>query len=145
MLLRDRRMLVILAFLALLNIPLIAAAAPFDSNFKLITCDGPDCDLCDLAQLGQNILNAAIYLAVFMSAVLFAYAGFEALTSGGNAAKYNKARSVFTNVAIGLIIILVAWLVVDVTMKTFVPQSGTWGPWNKVCELFLSAFEHHWA
>ena len=31
----------ILAFLALLNIPLIAAAAPFDSNFKLVTCDGP--------------------------------------------------------------------------------------------------------
>ncbi len=92
--------------------------------------------ICDIATVAQNILNTGIYIAVFLSAVLFAWAGWLYLTSIAGS-EISRAKEIFANVAIGLIIILGGWLVVDTLMKTLVNQSGGFGPWNKVCELFL--------
>ena len=82
-------------------------------------CSGPDCTICDLVTLAQNILNTGIFIVIFLSAILFAYAGWLYLTSGiedlGDA---KKARSMFKNVVFGLIIILGAWLFVDTIMRT---------------------------
>ena len=88
--------------------------------------------VCDIAQIAQNILNLGIYLAVFLSAVLFAWAGLMYLTNVANPSGINKAKEVFFNVAIGLVIILAGWLVVDTVMKILVNQ-GNLGPWNKIC------------
>jgi len=87
--------------------------------------------VCSLAQLAQNILNAAIYLAVVMSAVLFAWAGFLYLTNVANAGQHERAVETFKNVAIGLVIIVAGWLVVDIVMRTFVGASVL--PWNAIC------------
>ncbi|OGG53821.1 hypothetical protein A3H16_03560 [Candidatus Kaiserbacteria bacterium RIFCSPLOWO2_12_FULL_53_8] len=92
--------------------------------------------LCDIAVVAQNVLNTAIYVAVFLSAILFAWAGFLYLTNVGNSGGISKAKEVFFNVAIGLVIILAGWLVVDTLMRTLV-GSSTLGPWNKICLLFL--------
>jgi len=97
----------------------------------IVPCNGPDCNFCSLAQLGQNIINLAIYLAVFLSAILFAWAGWNYLTNFGDTGKVAKAHSVFANVAVGLIIILAAWLIIDTLMKTVL--YGRFGPWNEVC------------
>ena len=94
--------------------------------------------VCELATVAQNVLNTGIYIAVFLSAVLFAWAGFLYLTSVAGS-EVSRAKSVFTDVAIGLVIILAGWLVVDTLMKTLVDQSGGFGPWNKVCALFQQA------
>ena len=92
-----------------------------------------DCGVCDIAQLAQNALNAGIYIAIFLSAILFAWAGWKYVTAGGESGKVKSAREIFTNVLIGLIIILAGWLVVDTIMKTFVSESATLGPWNEIC------------
>lgn len=92
------------------------------------------CSVCDLAQLAQNGLNAGIVIAVFLGAVLFAYAGWKYVTAGGDQGKAKDARNIFTNVVLGLIIIIAGWLVVDVLMKTLVNQSGEFGPWNRICK-----------
>lgn len=100
-------------------------------------CRGPnaatECGVCDLAQLAQNGLNAGIYIAIFIAAILFAWAGWQYVTAGGNPSKASEARKVFTNVVIGLVIIIAGWLVVDVLMKTLVNQNGEFGPWNQIC------------
>ena len=101
---------------------------------QIVTCDGPNCSVCDIATMAQNVLNTGIYLAVFLSAVLFAWAGWEALTAAGSAEKMGNAKSIFSNVVLGLVIILAGWLVVDTLMKTM--TKGSLGPWNKVCEVF---------
>ena len=122
----------VLAFLA---IPVATHAATLPGAIVPENCSGADaatkCGVCDVAQLAQNILNTAIYLSVFLSAVLFAWAGWESVTAGGNAEKVGHARSIFTNVVIGLVIMLAGWLVVDTLMKTL--TNGSFGPWNKVC------------
>jgi hypothetical protein len=97
----------------------------------LVPCSGDDCDFCSLAQLGQRIINLAIFLAVFLSAILFAWAGWNYLTNFGDTGKVAKAHEVFRNVAVGFIIILAAWLIIDTLMKTLL--GGHFGPWNEVC------------
>jgi len=92
--------------------------------------------VCDLATVAQNVLNTGIYVAVFLSAVLFAWAGWLYLSSvaGG---EISRAKEIFVNVAVGLVIILAGWLVVDTLMRTLVGNGGSFGPWNKICELFV--------
>jgi hypothetical protein len=87
--------------------------------------------VCDIATLANNILNDLIYIAVILSAVLFAWAGVIYLTAMGNPSKVSSAKSMFTNVFIGLAIILVSWLVVDIVMRTLVGASPI--PWNSLC------------
>ncbi len=102
------------------------------------TCDsvGGCQSVCDLATVAQNVLNTGIYIAVFLSAVLFAWAGWLYLTSvaGG---EISRAKEIFMNVAVGLVIILAGWLVVDTLMRTLVGDGGSFGPWNKICQLFI--------
>ena len=88
-------------------------------------------NVCSFAQLAQNILNAAIYLAVILSAVLFAWAGFLYLTNVANAGQHSRAVEVFKNVFVGLIIILAGWLVIDIVMRALVGASVL--PWNTIC------------
>ena len=94
--------------------------------------------ICQLEILAQNVLNTGIYIAVFLSAILFAWAGWLYLT-GVAGSDLSRAKSIFTNVAVGLVIILIGWLVVDTLMKTLTGSSSTFGPWNKICELLV----HH--
>ena len=51
----------------------------------------------------------------------------------GNMSEISAARSMFTNVAIGLVIILAGWLVVDTVMRTLVVSDTSFGPWNRIC------------
>jgi len=122
--------------------PTLALAQVF--NKAVVPCNGVNCTVCDLASLAQNILNLAIYVMIVLSAVMFAYAGFKAMTAGGNASEYAAARRIFGNVLIGLVIILSAWILIDTLMKTLVPNSS-FGPWNKICETVENVFEHHYA
>lgn len=92
------------------------------------------CTVCHIAQVAQNVLNDGIYIAVFLSAILFAWAGFLYLTNVASEGQQSKAKSVFSSVLIGLLIILAAWLVIDTLMKTLVPDSGGFGPWNQICK-----------
>ena len=88
--------------------------------------------ICDLAELAQNVLNDGIYFAVFMSAILFAWAGLRHMSAGGDMGQIKQANEVFSSVFIGLIIILAAWLIVDTLMRTIAGQPAGL-PWNAIC------------
>jgi lysylphosphatidylglycerol synthetase-like protein (DUF2156 family) len=94
------------------------------------------CTVCDIAKTAQRLLNTAIYIAVFLSALLFAYAGIIYVTNIANHGEISKAKNIFSNVVIGLVIILASWLVIDTLMKTLVKGQNTnseFGPWNQIC------------
>lgn len=101
-------------------------------NGGLVPCHGPECNACHLVQLGQNVLNFLVTITVLMSGVIFAIAGFKMVTSRGNSGTISEAREMFTNVIVGLVILLSAWLVVDTVMKVFVDESKLLGPWNEI-------------
>lgn len=97
---------------------------------EIVPCDGVDCTVCDLATLAQNIINAGVFLFVFLAALLFAYAGFLYLTNEA-IGEQQRAKNTFKYVAMGLIVLLAAWLVVDTLMKSLL--GGDFGPWNDIC------------
>lgn len=115
----------------------LTPSAVFAQIPTIVPCTGATgakpCTFCHIAELAQNTINAGIYIAVFMSAFLFAYAGWEYITAGGDAGKADKARKIFWTVGVGLVLILAAWLIVDVIMKMFVSEGALFGPWNDVC------------
>lgn len=135
LLVRTAALLVIVFFIA----PSVALAANTlpgqivpDSCNKVGGCQS----VCDLATIAQNVLNTGIYIAVFLSAILFAWAGWLYLTSVAGS-EVSRAKSIFFDVIVGLVIILAGWLVVDTLMRTLVGNGGSFGPWNKICQMFV--------
>lgn len=111
--------------------PSLALAAGIPT---IVTCGGTGqsaCTVCDLAKLAQNILNAGIYLAVVLSAVLFAWAGFMYLTNATNPSGVSRAKTLFGDVVIGLVIIVAAWLVIDIVLRSLTGTSLL--PWSNLC------------
>ena len=110
-------------------IPTLVNAAGLPA--KVVSCTGVNCSVCDIATTAQNVLNTGIFVMVFLSAVLFAYAGWKMLTAGGQTESYAQGKQIFGNVVLGLVIILAGWLVIDTLMRTML-GSG-FGPWNAIC------------
>ena len=101
---------------AILLVPYIVQAQFFG---PLVPCSGVDCQACHLISLGQNILNFLISVAVFVAVIAFTWAGFLMVTAAGNTSQIEKARGVFSTVIIGFILVLAAWLIVNVILSTF--------------------------
>ncbi len=72
-----------------------------------------DCDFQALLELAQNILKFIITTAIVVSAIMFAYAGWLFLSDAGNTTNIAAGKKIFSSVAVGLVIVLVAWLLVD--------------------------------
>ncbi|MDE2107121.1 MAG: transglycosylase SLT domain-containing protein [Patescibacteria group bacterium] len=95
-----------------------------------ITATG--CNLCNLGQLIQNIINFLIIIAVPISAALFAYAGYLYFTAVDDQGKVKQAKKIFSSVIIGLVIALSGYLIVQTLMNALLnPQfkAGGWS-WN---------------
>lgn len=96
---------------------------------RIVPCNGLDCKCDHLIQLAQNLINGGIFVSIFLAALLFAYAGWLYLSNEA-IGQQQKAKKLFGNVAIGLIIIMVAWLVVDTLLSSLLKDSVVW---NNVC------------
>ena len=121
-------------FLLTLVIFVFAFAFPLVASAQLgglVPCEGTDCGPCHVVLLGQNIISFLIGVSVFIAVGLFVYAGFIMVTAGGDPGKVSRSKGIFASVAIGLILVLVAWLAIDTLMKNLFNQDA-FGPWNKL-------------
>jgi len=88
---------------------------------------------CDFNQL-MNMVNIVIKFLLFdmaipIAAIMFTFAGFELVTSGGSTEKRGLAKKVFTNAVIGLIIAVACWLIVDSVLH-IMGYNGAWIGFN---------------
>lgn len=108
---------------AVFAIPLILFA---QGNAPLVRCGNagqPSCGFADLLSLIARIVDFLIYaLAVPIAALSFAAAGIMILTAGGNESQVARAKEIFWNVLLGLLIALSAWLVVKAIVFALVNQ-----------------------
>jgi hypothetical protein len=132
-----RRLFSTLLATALFALPLLASA----QIGPLVPCDGPECQVCHAVTLGQRIINFLVTIASSLAVIMFAYAGFQILTARGNSSKITEAWGIFTNVMIGLVIVLAGWLIVDTVMKAAfegseldnkAKEDWKFGPWNEI-------------
>lgn len=113
-----------------------------DATF-LVSCSGvtgaggggndlPACNWCTFVQLIGNMVQYSIYLAVMLSALMFAYAGFLFLTNNGKEANITKAWSIFRRSLLGTVAILAAWLIIHAIMTKLAVGLGLGDNWNSI-------------
>lgn len=128
--------LLVFAFIFLSTASSFAAESTFWGQIVPRCGTTGECNICDLALLAQNVMNALIVFSVIVAAGLFAWAGVLMITAQDNQGQRDKAKGVLWNVVIGLVVLLGAWLFIDTLMKTFLKDPngniGSLGPWNKV-------------
>ncbi len=104
--------------LAILVLPSFASA-------DLVTCK-VNCGFTDLMNLVNRIIRFLLFeMAVPIAAIMFFYAGFEMVTSGGSTEKRGLAKKVFFNAFIGLVLAVAGWLIVR-TLLSILGYQGAW-------------------
>ena len=98
---------------------------------------GPYLQGADLVHLVQHAIQLAILLSALVATIMFVYAGFLYVTAAANAENLEKAKRVFSTVLIGFVLVLTAWLIVDLILTTLTPHKDGFGFWVSIeCESF---------
>jgi hypothetical protein len=139
-------LLLLLALVALLVVPVFAEAqgwkglvpcgkeihppdATEQRDGKTVNVGGTIKDKCNFKAfmaLINNVLRFILFaMVVPIAAIMFAYAGALMVFSGGSTERVGQARRIFSSVALGLIIAVVAWLVI----RTILAVLGFEGGW----------------
>ncbi len=99
-----------------------------------------ECSVCHFQILIKRGLDFLIAFAVACAALLFANAGMLYATASASASNVSKAHKIFTSTLTGLVLILAAYLLIDVFMKGL--TTGKFGPWNELlCKDFTPWYE----
>lgn len=84
------------------------------------------CGFDDIMHLVNNVIHFILFdLAIPIVAIMFAYAGILLVTSGGDTGVRTKAKGVFLNAAIGLALMVGAWLIIR-TILSILGYNGSW-------------------
>lgn len=116
------------AIAALLLLPLSV-----DAQFGPIVpevCKSCPCGFGGVLAIIQNVVNFIIALSVIVATIIIAWAGGLYMLSATNPESRSMANKMLINAAVGLMIVLSAWLIVDFVMKTL--YGGQFGPWNTI-------------
>ena len=103
---------------ATLIIPVLSLAQETPpSEPGLVACK-ENCDFNDFMVLVDTVIKFILYkMAIPIAAIMFAYAGFELVSSGGSTEKRGVAKNVFTNTIIGLIVAVAAFLIIKTILS----------------------------
>jgi len=72
----------------------------------------------DLKQTIINVVSFVLGLLGLIAAIMIIYGGFVWLTAGGNEDKVDNAKKIISSAATGLVIILIAWAIVNFVIGT---------------------------
>jgi len=107
----------------------------------LLSCNGLDCDFCDMIQTADNVFRFAIELSFLLIFGIIVWSGLTIMTSGGDEAKFNNGRKRLTIALTGLLIVLLAWTLIHQGLAIIAGQGLFQGnfadwTWNEIpCEI----------
>lgn len=99
------------------NMPSVYAVSPL-----LTPADNPLGTEGDLRTLIQTVLNYFLGFLGLLTVIFIIYAGILYVTAGGNDENTTKAKGIIKNAAIGLIIILLSFALVNFVLGAFTAQ-----------------------
>lgn len=104
-------------------------ASTTSTTGSLVPCDNSTAQPCNFNAL-MNMVNTIIHFILFdlalpITAIMFAFAGFELVTSGGSTEKRGTAKKVFTNAVVGFIIAMAGYLIIE-TILHILGYDGAW-------------------
>lgn len=83
-----------------------------------------NCGFCQAGQLIKNFSDWAVGVFGIVVILIIIYAGVRMVLSVGNVSAKSEARKLIAQAVIGYIILLAAWMIVDVFLKFFIPGSS---------------------
>ncbi|MEX2052540.1 MAG: hypothetical protein WD991_02515 [Candidatus Paceibacterota bacterium] len=85
------------------------------------------CDFNMFMRLINRVIDfALVKMAIPIAAIMFAYAGVTMLVGGGESGSARtKAKGIFTNTLIGLVLAAASWIIVK-TLLTILGYEGAW-------------------
>ncbi|MEK7146673.1 MAG: hypothetical protein AAB772_00265 [Patescibacteria group bacterium] len=112
--------------LLILGLPVAANA------FQLVpACNGPCMSICNLAQLGKNIIDFMAILIFPIATAVLVYGGIMFIFSGGSPDKVGKGKNAIKAAVIGIAIMGFAWLTVNGVIQ--IMNGGSPFSWSKIC------------
>lgn len=106
----------------------IAAAIPLATRAVSIDTTGVGSlglGTADLKATVINIINWVLGLLGIIAVIMILIGGFQWMTAAGNEEKVEKAKKIISAAIVGLIIILLAWAIVNFVIGTTSNVSGT--------------------
>ncbi|MEK7147022.1 MAG: pilin [Patescibacteria group bacterium] len=118
---------ILISFFVLLMLVMPVVSFAYKLGDPLVPCnntpadDGTISNSCDfnafMALINNVIHFLLFYMAVPIAAIMFFYAGFLMVTSGGSSESKTRAKSIFSNAVIGLVLAAAAWLIVKTILS----------------------------
>jgi len=110
--------IIILSAIFAVAVPLVGFALPlpyWGTNPPLLPCTGADyVSICQMVQLGQNVIWLGMSIVVFAIApILIAWGGILVLTAGGAEERMKEGKKVITAALIGMALALGAFMIVN--------------------------------
>jgi len=112
---------------------LVSTVPSFAAAAGLVPCNGLDCSVCDIAKLLNNVIAWFIGFGAVLAIVVISYAGIKLVVSGGNQSALEHAKSMMFDVIIGFVILLCAYLIVDVFMRGLTGDGLNSNRWQIRC------------
>jgi heme/copper-type cytochrome/quinol oxidase subunit 2 len=107
--------------IAIVTILIPSKALALDNTIKGVVgqqkCQDGNCGFEELIQLVNAILQWAMIAVTSTATIMFVYAGFLYITAQGDTNQIKKAHNIFKVVAIGFVIIIVAFILVRELLK----------------------------
>lgn len=98
-----------------------------------VQCNSPQtCGSCELVALINNVIQFVIQISVVIAAIILVYAGLLLVTSTGNTNQLTKAKGLFFNVVIGLVVLLAAFLIVNTVMAALLRTGSPAFSWQTI-------------
>jgi hypothetical protein len=110
----------------------VAQAEVIVSDTDLVSCSGPDCNWCSLIQLFDNVIDFLFTIFTLAAVAMVMYVGFKMVTSQGSSEAWEEGKKMFSNLVIGFVIFLSAWLIVDTILKGLIDTESGFGVWNEL-------------
>lgn len=89
----------------------------FTKNLSSECLDQGLCTKCDFAQIIVNVFNFILSIVGALAVGSFIFVGIRYLTAGGSPEKIQSAKSGAFYTVAGLILVLVAWLIVNFILE----------------------------
>ena len=107
--------------LTVLSVLVVVSAAPANAGTGIwdgrypVTCNRPTefCTFCDALKVTANIIDFLTKLALTISGAMIAYGGIRFIFSSGSSSGVSAAKSALVAAAIGLLITLLSWVIVN--------------------------------
>lgn len=99
------------------QLDIISGGIAPDCGYQL-SDGGRICGFADVIVLIQRVIEYIFILVVPITAIVFVYAGYLYLTSGGSAQKREAAKNAMIKVLIGIVVVMSAWLLVTLVVRT---------------------------